>query len=129
MKRLLVTGSRLWTNRAKVAYEMGRAIGELTSGYDLVTIVHGGAAGADTMAGWVATTYGYPVEVHVPDWRPYGIYNPQAGFQRNQKMVDLGVDMCLAFIKGNSSGATDCARRVAEAAINDDSIHLRIFRE
>lgn len=128
MKRLLITGSRTWPDEAKVAYEMGLAIGELSQGGEPIIVVHGGASGADQMADLIARSYGYPVEVHRPEWRPYGIYNPQAGHQRNQRMVDAGVDMCLAFIHNNSAGATDCARRVFEAAIDDDSIHLRIFR-
>jgi hypothetical protein len=128
MKRLLITGSRDWPDPDRVAFELGKALGELSKDMEPVIVVHGGAQGVDTLAGNLAQTYGFPVEVHKPEWRPYGIYNPQAGHQRNQRMVDRGVDLCLAFIHRGSAGATDCAERVAKRAIEDDSVHLRIFR-
>lgn len=132
MKRILVTGSRLWTNEAKVSYELGVAAGELLRNEPVdnplypqgIVVVHGGASGVDTMADQIARTYGMQVEVHPAEWRPYGIYNPQAGRFRNQKMVNAGADVCLAFIRQNSAGATHCAQ-AAEAA----GIPVRYFRE
>jgi hypothetical protein len=124
MKRLLVTGSRDWTNEAKVAFELGQAVAELSTGGEQVMIVHGGASGVDSMVHELARTYGIPTEVHPAPWRPYGIYNPQAGRYRNQLMVDLGADLCLAFIKANSTGASHCAQ-----AAEDAGIPMRIYRE
>ena len=80
--------------------------------------------GADFIAEQIARQYGITVERHPAQWRPYGIYNPQAGRYRNQVMVDLGADICLAFIRNNSRGASHCAQ-----AAEDAGIPVRIYRD
>lgn len=127
MPRILVTGSRTWTNRDVLENALIEAWREvvLTKGLPHpVVLVHGDAKGADRMAEALWHLAHLPVEAHPADWRPSGIYNPHAGHARNQKMVDLGADLCLAFIHNNSAGATDCARRAEEAGIP-----VRYFRE
>ena len=111
--RILVTGSRDWDDVGAVAVALlsGRVIGEE------VTVVHGGASGADQIANRVARNLGWKREVHPAAWRPNGIYNPQAGLLRNREMVELGADVCLAFIKNGSRGATHCAALAMEAGI------------
>lgn len=128
MKRILITGSRDWEDSAKLAWELGQACGEfMRADPELrrtdITVVHGGAKGADTIAAELAFSRGLKVECHTAQWRPYGIYNPQAGLVRNQKMVDFGADICLAFIRNNSRGATHCADAAERAGIP-----VRIFR-
>lgn len=122
MKRILITGSRDWENYDKLSWELGIAVGELVKANPGLTrkdvvLVHGGARGADTFAAELALSRGLTVECHTPAWRPYGIYNPQAGKVRNQQMVDLGADICLAFIRNNSRGATHCADAAERAGI------------
>lgn len=127
MKRILVTGSRTWTNEQMMRNELVRAYRELNGDRgDLrdIVLVHGGAAGADTMAGQIWWSARLPVEVHEAKWKTNGVYFAGAGRARNQKMVDLGADLCLAFIKNNSRGASHCAQ-----AAEDAGIPVRIFRE
>lgn len=111
--RILVTGSRNWDDVGAVAVALLAlpAIGEE------VTVVHGGASGADQIAGHIARNLGWKREVHPATWRPSGIYNSQAGLLRNREMVALGADICLAFIKNGSRGATHCAALAMEAGI------------
>lgn len=52
-------------------------------------------------------------EPHPADWS----WGNGAGMHRNQEMVDLGADVCLAFIRGKSSGTRDCADKAAKAGI------------
>lgn len=128
MKRILITGSRDWQRDDLIAFRLGEAVGELLrdgTPFSEVVLVSGACpTGADKMAETIAGRYGMAVERHPAQWRPYGIYNPQAGRYRNQVMVDLGADVCLAFIRNNSSGASHCAQ-----AAEDAGIPVRIYRD
>lgn len=112
--RILVTGSRGWDNAGTIL-DAFMVIPLLT--YTRPVVIHGGAAGADRLAGHIARRLGWGLEVHPAEWRPYGIYNPQAGLVRNRKMVELGADLCLAFIRNGSRGATHCASLAEGAGI------------
>jgi hypothetical protein len=82
-------------------------------------IVHGSCpAGADAQASWWVRKHrviGLTEERHPADWRPGGKFDRSAGFRRNAEMVALGADVCLAFIRNGSNGASHTAR-LAEAA-------------
>lgn len=122
MKRLLVTGSRTWTDYSVIRDVLYISFLQLGGNSEPITLVHGGAKGADSMAGEIwARNSGMPVEVHRAMWEMFG---RRAGFQRNQEMVALGADLGLAFIKDSSAGASQCAA-LAEAA----GIPVRYFRE
>lgn len=140
--RVLVTGSRDWTDEAlirdqlaRVRYEAGRSI----------VVVHGGCpTGADAMAAeWIedwGATGGSRDEAHPADWDhctdacPQGHrkskkpgdtvhpgvcddYCPSAGPRRNRELVTRGADICLAFIKNGSRGASHTAQLAAQAGI------------
>lgn len=78
-----------------------------------ITIVHG-ASQMDWFAAGIACALGMEHEPHPADWERL---KKGAGFVRNQEMVDAGADLCIAFIKDCSHGATDCAARADEAGI------------
>lgn len=90
--RILVTGSRDWTDRQAV-YEALHEHAPLSRPF---TVVHGGCpSGADALAtDWCRANHLEP-EVHRAQWRTYG---KRAGFMRNTEMADLGAAVCLAFV-------------------------------
>jgi hypothetical protein len=153
--RILITGSRLWSDKHTVGNALTWAIGQfphltLTGGvggypgptcrWDRVTVVHGAARGADTIAARIAAVWGMRVEAHPAEWGTCGLecqpvhrrvrwdgsaYCPTAGHRRNQHMVDRGADLCLGFPsrpgqcgqKGPRSGTRDCMSRAVKAGI------------
>ena len=111
--RILITGSRDWTDKVTVNQALREAW--LTFGRPYGTVVvHGGARGADYIADVYAKRLGFRTEPHKADW---DIFGKAAGFIRNKEMVDAGADICLAFIKNESKGATMCAELAQKAGI------------
>lgn len=116
--RVLVTGSRAWDDEERIAEAMHHAweIVDFTN-HPMPTLVHGGAIGADQIAARIARQWKWQVETHLAQWRPHGIYNPQAGRVRNSEMVALGADLCLAFLRNGSRGTKDCGEKAEAAGI------------
>lgn len=81
------------------------------------TLIHGDANGLDRLAAAVASELGYVVETHPALWWTDGRFDRGAGPKRNQRMVDAGADLCLAFPGPESVGTWDCARRARKAGI------------
>lgn len=95
MKRLLVTGSRTWTDEFLMGRILGAAWVALEGHKQGVVLVHGGASGADKMADRIwRRDEGSTVETHPADWST----GKGAGFDRNVEMVELGADLCVAFL-------------------------------
>jgi len=134
--RVLVTGSRSWLD----AEVIGSALLDcwhdaMELGADGITVVHGDAPGADSIADlWAIGFRGLGVlrEPVPADWsscvagcrpghrrtrRDGSGYCPTAGHRRNQLMVDRGAAICLAFPLAASTGTWDCARRAETAGI------------
>lgn len=110
--RILVTGSRAWTNVDVVEAHLASAIYQHVP----AVIVHGGCpTGADAIAGNWARRYDYlglTEETWPADWSRHG---RAAGPIRNAAMVAAGADVMLAFPLGASRGTRGCMR-LAEAA-------------
>lgn len=111
MIRILVTGSRDWDDPGLIDHWLGC----MAYGYKDVTLVSGHCPnGADKYAEDYAYSRGWSVELHPAEWLAWG---KRAGFIRNQQMVDLGADFCLAFRKNNSKGTTHCGEAAELAGI------------
>lgn len=127
--RILVTGSRNWTDIEVIAEALGEAISVYSSVGSLPVLVHGGARGADSLADEVwqeLIQYGLnllPAEVHPAQWSLYG---RSAGHRRNAEMVALGAAVCLAFPLGESRGTRGCMRLAAAAGIPVVSYEARV---
>lgn len=111
--RILVTGSREWSDR--------QAIYNILVGYtngaqgEQITLVHGDCpTGADAIANDVAELLGWTIEKHPADWALHG---KAAGPKRNQEMVDLGADVVLAFPLGLSKGTRGCMKMARKAGL------------
>jgi len=119
--RVLVTGSRDWPTPATVWNALNNCRHEgLLAGRHLV-VVHGACPnGADAHASrWCETATQFAVdgvteEAHPANWQLNG---KRAGFIRNQLMVNLGADVCVAFIRNGSRGASHTALIAEEAGI------------
>ncbi|MGH3867252.1 MAG: DUF2493 domain-containing protein [Pseudonocardiaceae bacterium] len=113
--RILITGSRTWTDRAAIAQAISDYLHSISTSiggaWPFPIIVHGAARGADQLADQVARDWGWTPDRHPADWARYG---RSAGFRRNAAMVTLGADVCLAFILDGSRGASHTAA-LAEA--------------
>lgn len=110
VKRVLVTGSRDWPHPEDIE----NALDNLWNEIGPFVLIHGAARGADQMAELNQAKHYRPTESHPADWDQYG---KRAGYVRNAEMVNLGADLCLAFIKDNSKGATMCADLAEKAGI------------
>lgn len=101
--RVLITGSRDWTDAEVIAAALWAAATDLPA--YTVTLISGACpTGADRIAeDYARDVLGWTVERHPADWEHLG---KRAGFVRNDEMVRAGADVCLAFIKNDSRGAT-----------------------
>ncbi|MGW6597882.1 DUF2493 domain-containing protein [Streptomyces sp. NPDC055036] len=113
--RVLVTGSRAWTNTDRIAEALGQVIRLSGCRPHDVLLIHGACpVGADALADEFATQIGMRVQRFPADWETFG---KAAGFRRNAEMVNLGADVCLAFIRNKSRGASMTARMAEKAGI------------
>lgn len=97
--KILICGDRHWRDEKKIA----KVLFKLRKKVKLV--IHGGARGADQLAGKYAMLLGIPTAVYEANWTKHG---RAAGPIRNQSMLKFGKpDMVIAFHKNlNKSKGT-----------------------
>lgn len=119
--RVLVTGSRDWDDVTAIRAAIEQAV--IDAGPRPVLVVHGACPSgadrhADHYAQWMrGKGCSVDVEQHPADWRPGGVFDRSAGFRRNAAMVAAGADVCLAFIRNGSRGASHTAALAERAGI------------
>lgn len=129
--RVLICGSRDWTDRAMIE----RVMQGLGPGPH--TIIHGRAKGADTIAATIALRLGYAIDkpptttdsrdpehlggypVRDVDWRRFG---KRAGHMRNHDMLYEGhPDFVVAFHLGGSRGTQDMINQAKLAGVRTET--------
>jgi len=107
-RRVLVTGSRTWADEAVIT-------DALREHWAAGTVLISGACprGADAITERLWSSWGGQVERHPADWET----GRAAGMERNAAMVAAGADVCLAFIRDDSPGATHAAKLADLAGI------------
>lgn len=116
--RILVCGSRNWNN----PWPIEALMKDLYENEDQeITIVVGGAAGADSIAERYARYYGFQVEVHRPDYASgRGKLAPR---DRNEAMLATGVRRVHAFRCIGKSNGTDHMIMIARHAGVEVVVH------
>lgn len=111
--RILVTGSRNWTNADAVDATLSGFTADVPPD-EHITIVHGACpTGADAIAGkWARDADNTSEERHPANWNLHG---KAAGPIRNKEMVNLGADICIGFPTPESRGTVHCMRAAEEA--------------
>ena len=139
MTRILVTGSRDWTDQEKSEDALNAALALLGSTARESVLVHGAAAGADGLLAAAAARIGMATEAHPADWNSHVASCPPshsgqrvckgAGHRRNAAMIAAGADACLAFPTHGyhlapgedrtrtSRGTWDCAEKAKDAGL------------
>lgn len=89
--RLLICGDRNWKDKEAIHKFLSFAVPIL----EITEVIHGGAKGADSLGGEVATALNVPVKVFEANWDLYG---RGAGPIRNLQMLNEGQpDIVLGF--------------------------------
>ena len=119
--RVIVTGTRSWSDRGRIAERLAQIDLALPVGADQPVIVHGDARGVDRIAHQEAEKLGMLVEPHPvsnEEWK----LSRSAGFQRNERMALIGADLCIAFWDGRSHGTLDMITRAVKHGILVDVV-------
>jgi len=102
---VLICGSRRYRNAAAIE----RYVKGLTAG---TVVIHGGAPGADTLAGLYARQHGLLVVEFSADWSRYG---RGAGMVRNRQMLEEGCPTEVVAFVADPSNSPGTANTVLQA--------------
>ena len=110
---VLICGGRRWNYREMTF----RKLDALHKKLQFTHVIHGAASGADTLGGLWAKSRGMPVTEYPANWQACPTTRPgpieEAGFKRNQQMLDTGKpDLIIAF--PGTGGTADMMRRSRE---------------
>src|SRR6266511_3163605 len=111
--RLLVCGSRTWTDHVQLGWEIEGIVAEHQG--EPIVLLHGDARGADRLAGELAQARGWRLEVYPAHWRTQG---RAAGIRRNLRMLHQArPDLVLAFVDKPLPTSRGTAHMVAIARV------------
>lgn len=112
---VLVTGWRHWDDDGAIRQALDRIHTE-----EPVTLVEGGATGADRLCRIEARRRGWTVHTEPADWSR----GKRAGPERNQRMIDqFPPDVALVFLHPESRGTRDCWDRLKKTGCMIHVIH------
>ena len=114
--RVIIAGSRTITDPTIVALAVEG------SGFNVTTVVSGGAHGVDYLGEEYAVANALNCTVYPADWDTHG---KQAGFLRNMKMA-ANADALIAIWDGKSKGT---AHMIEIAAIEGLQVHLHMVED
>jgi hypothetical protein len=118
--RVIVTGSRTWTGQWGIdkIFQVLDAVLNLAehTGQGL-ELIHGACpTGADEIANEWGLAHGG--EIMITTWpAAWEVYGKAAGPVRNEQMMVAGGDLCVAFLRGNSSGTLDAIGKARRRGI------------
>jgi len=99
--RVLVAGGRDFHDYKRLCTHLDRYLATPVARLLPITIIGGGARGADTLGERYAKERGYLFEEYLPDWGKNG---KSAGYIRNEEMAKALPTKCFCFWDGLSSG-------------------------
>lgn len=105
--RVVIAGSRTFQDYNLLSAKCEEILGDRMGTYD-ITILSGGAKGADQLGERFAKEHNLDIEYHKADWKAFG---KRAGLIRNSAMAE-NADALIAFWDGSSRGTKhmiDCA--------------------
>lgn len=109
MQTVLVTGGRDYDNKRTLF----RTLDQVHAIDPIALLIHGGANGADSLAGAWARERGVPYKVYAAYWKRDG---NAAGPIRNQRMLVEGEpDLVVKFLGGR--GTADMVRKATAAGV------------
>lgn len=99
--KLIIAGSRSFTNYSQLEYNVAQHIQVYNLLPEQVTIISGGARGADTLGVTYARNRKMQLIIMPADWNYYG---KKAGYIRNKEMA-MCATHCIVFWDGISKGS------------------------
>jgi len=101
VKRIVIAGSRHYSNYEEAREYLDLCLKDIKDGSDLI-ILSGGAQGGDAIGERYAKENGFIIEKHPAEWKKYG---KRAGPIRNKAMADMA-DVIICFWNGESKGTS-----------------------